>query len=175
MKLKPWQRRNFGASNALRAVIAPYRGLRRQYFNGAPTAPSFERKQMPVSSDRPFLLDQSKLPYLGWRDPPPETVIAGAPRAEVWSADPLPGGASVRYGFWTGQPGAINCDSYPNDEMFSVIEGLVALECRDGTRLEVGPGDTAVVRKGWQGIWHTLQVTRKIFVIVDPALETDEG
>jgi uncharacterized cupin superfamily protein len=118
---------------------------------------------------RPMLLTQANLTYSGRREPPAAIVSSGQPDAEVWSENLREASSDLRYGYWVGQIGAMAVSAYPSDEYFTVLEGRVALECRDGHRVEAGPGETVLVRKGWQGSWHTLEVTRKFFVILEPA------
>jgi uncharacterized cupin superfamily protein len=72
-------------------------------------------------------------------------------------------------GAWLGQPGAVRIARWPYDEVCVIQAGRVAIEDADGGRREFGPGDAFLVPAGFDGWWHTLEPTRKIFVGIAPA------
>ena len=84
----------------------------------------------------------------------------------------LPGSASIA-GFWEGEPGWVRIDNWPYHEVCVVLAGRVAVEDADGERVEFGAGEAFVVPRGFEGVWHTLESTKKVFVGVDPYPETD--
>ncbi|MCO5969329.1 cupin domain-containing protein [Actinoallomurus soli] len=67
-------------------------------------------------------------------------------------------------GAWEGEPGAVRIMRWPYDEVCVIQEGRVAIEDTRGHRREFGPGEAFLVPAGFDGWWHTLQRTRKIFV-----------
>ncbi|MBA4026359.1 MAG: hypothetical protein C0482_28775 [Gordonia sp.] len=67
-------------------------------------------------------------------------------------------------GGWEGEPGTLQCDPYPYDEVCVMISGRVALIDLDGRRKEFGPGEAFFVPKEFRGVWETLEPSRKIFV-----------
>lgn len=97
--------------------------------------------------------------------PPAEIVTAGTPSAETWAVAPFEGLRAARCGIWLGQPGSMRTAGYPHDEVFVVLEGRVALESEDGSRIEVPAGQACFVPEGWRGLWHTIDSTRKVYFI----------
>lgn len=71
-------------------------------------------------------------------------------------------------GFWEGEPGWVQIDNWPYHEVCIVLSGRVAIEDAEGKQVEFGAGEAFVVPRGFTGVWHTLESTRKIFVGVDP-------
>ncbi|WP_182903036.1 cupin domain-containing protein [Microbispora sp. H10830] len=67
-------------------------------------------------------------------------------------------------GAWVGEPGSVRIRHWPYDEICVIQTGRVAIEDADGGRAEFGPGETFLVPAGFDGWWHTLEPTRKIFV-----------
>ena len=96
---------------------------------------------------------------------PPASDYAEATEgwAEVEHRARLTGGRSVA-GAWEGEPGSVRIPHWPYDEVCVVQEGRVAIEDGRGERREFGPGEAFVVPAGFDGWWHTLEPTRKIFV-----------
>ncbi|MDX6740907.1 cupin domain-containing protein [Actinocorallia sp. A-T 12471] len=82
---------------------------------------------------------------------------------EVEHRAELTHGRSVA-GAWTGEPGSVRISRWPYDEVCVVQSGRVAVEDTEGGRREFGPGDAFLVPAGFDGWWHTLEPTRKIFV-----------
>ncbi|GEO86842.1 MULTISPECIES: cupin domain-containing protein [Alphaproteobacteria] len=123
---------------------------------------------MQFAVENPKLVDHTTLEYKGKSDVPDAVRLSGNPSSESWSCEPLPGGKSVRYGLWMGEPGAIALAAYPNDEFFTVIDGRVQLENRDGSILDVRSGETCLIRRNWAGVWRTVEKTHKVFVVIVP-------
>jgi uncharacterized cupin superfamily protein len=71
-------------------------------------------------------------------------------------------------GYWTGEPGSVRIPEWPYDEVCVIFDGRVAIEDADGSRREFGAGDAFVVPAGFDGWWHTLEPTSKVFVGVAP-------
>ncbi|KRC61210.1 hypothetical protein ASE14_09800 [Agromyces sp. Root81] len=114
---------------------------------------------------RPVLIEASAYPHRNAAEMPEDLVLSGRPTADVWAPPPLVGARAVTFGVWLGQPGSVACHGYPHDEVFVVAEGLIRLESLDGTSLDVEPGQSCFVPRGWRGVWHTVSPTRKTYVI----------
>ncbi|NUP50543.1 MAG: DUF861 domain-containing protein [Catenulispora sp.] len=67
-------------------------------------------------------------------------------------------------GAWEGEPGSVRLPDWPYDEICVIQTGRVAIEDTAGRRREFGPGEAFLVPAGFDGWWHTLEPTRKIFV-----------
>lgn len=114
----------------------------------------------------PILLQEAMIHRGNPIDLPEAIVLSGSGRqtssvAATWEA------TKVRTGLWHGEIGAFRIDSYPDNEVFTLLTGAVDLVSADGSRVEVRPGTGAFVPKGWRGTWHTLEQTTKTFVITD--------
>ncbi|RKE17023.1 cupin domain-containing protein [Streptomyces sp. TLI_171] len=92
----------------------------------------------------------------------PEQIVSGAPEVTgkvVWeSAD----GRRLR-GIWQITPGVVT--DTEADEMFVVLSGRATVAFDDGTVLEVGPGDLAVLREGDRTTWTVHETLRKVYAI----------
>lgn len=95
---------------------------------------------------------------------PPEIVEAGDPRAKSWLTATLDAPA-VKVGVWSGAPGVLRVPAYPYDEMFVVTTGHIELVETDGSSVHVRPGQACLLRKGWQGLWRTVEPTTKHYMI----------
>jgi len=58
-------------------------------------------------------------------------------------------------------------EGYPVNEFMVFLSGGVTLTSADGTVLEVGPGDSVSIPKGWLGRWDS-KGYRKFYVVYDP-------
>ncbi len=96
--------------------------------------------------------------------PPAEQVAAGDPRSKTWVAASFSAGGSVSTGIWSADPGILKVSSYPVDEVFTVMTGKIEVTNEDGSVIHVGPGQSCLLRKGWSGLFHTVEHTTKCFV-----------
>lgn len=71
-------------------------------------------------------------------------------------------------GAWEGRPGSVRIPVWPYDEVCVIQSGRVAIEDAAGARREFGPGEAFLVPAGFDGWWHTLEPTRKVFVGITP-------
>ena len=53
---------------------------------------------------------------------------------------------------------------FPSDETFIVLEGRVVITLADGTRYDLGPGDSASFAEGTHSTWELTTPFRKFFV-----------
>jgi len=88
---------------------------------------------------------------------------SSSPWNEVEHRAHLPRTATVA-GAWEGAPGWVVIREWPYHEICVILSGRVAIESAKGDRTEFGPGEAFCVPKGFNGTWHTLEHTQKIFV-----------
>ncbi|NNU79112.1 cupin domain-containing protein [Halovulum dunhuangense] len=93
--------------------------------------------------------------------PPPDRVISGDPRFTTWNLEERDG---LYAGIWECTPGAWRI-SYDEWEYCRILKGRSIITAGDGTRHQVGPGDSFILRPGFKGIWEVLETTRKEYVI----------
>ncbi len=111
-----------------------------------------------------LLVEETEENFSGASVPPPKVVAAGDPRSKTWTAASFTSGRSVSTGIWTCEPGVLKVKSYPVDEVFTVISGKIVVTNEDGSTVDVGPGQSCLLRKGWTGLFETAEHTRKCFV-----------
>jgi uncharacterized protein len=96
-------------------------------------------------------------------DPPaPEQIVSGSPEVSgkvLWES---PDGRRIR-GIWQITPGVVT--DTEADEVFVVISGRATIAFEDGTVLEVGPGDLAVLTEGDRTTWTVHETLRKAYAI----------
>lgn len=92
----------------------------------------------------------------------PEQVVEGDPVHTTWNLDDDRG---LFCGIWQSTPGAWHA-TYAEWEYIHVHHGRAVLEADDGTRTEIGPGDSIVMRPGWSGVWRVTETLRKDYVIL---------
>jgi uncharacterized protein len=80
----------------------------------------------------------------------PEQVIAGDPETYDLAISQSPDGTEVS-GFWMCTPGTFS--DTEEEESFLVIRGSAEVEFRDGSRINLGPGDTHSFRPGEETVW----------------------
>ncbi len=110
-----------------------------------------------------ILIHEEESTHQGTREMPSEMVSEGNPKAETWVSASFPAAKTVQTGIWIGEPGKLNVPYYPHDEIFTVLSGKIEMTNEDGSKVIVGPGESGLLRKGWKGVWHTVERTRKCF------------
>ena len=97
----------------------------------------------------------------------PEKLVAdGNPASQSWVSSEISVKGKMRSGIWAGEVGTIKIGSYPTDEVFTVIEGQIDLVNEDGSVIEVKVGQSALMPKGWSGLFRIVERARKCFVAV---------
>ncbi len=93
--------------------------------------------------------------------PEPDRIISGAPRFRTWNLEERDG---LYAGVWEATPGkwAIAYDEW---EYCRILEGRSVITEEGGAAVEVGPGDSFVIRPGFRGTWEVIETTRKDYVI----------
>lgn len=94
--------------------------------------------------------------------PDPGRVLAGDPVHTTWNAEDRDG---LYCGIWQSTPGTWRI-AYDEWEYCRILAGRSVITGDDGTRLQVGPGDSFVIRPGFTGTWEVQETTRKDYVIV---------
>lgn len=110
------------------------------------------------------LIEETDDNFSGEAVPPPQIVEAGNPISRTWTAASFSAGQSISTGIWSAEPGILKVKSYPVDEVFTVLSGRIDVTNEDGSVISVGPGQSCLLRKGWTGLFHTVEQTRKCFV-----------
>jgi uncharacterized cupin superfamily protein len=113
-----------------------------------------------------LLIEETEDNFSGEYIPPAKVVAGGDPRSKTWTAASFTAGRSISTGIWTAEPGILKVRSYPVDEVFTVLSGKIEVANEDGSVVQVGPGQSCLLRKGWTGLFHTVEQTRKCFVTV---------
>lgn len=94
--------------------------------------------------------------------PDPARVLAGDPVHTTWNAEDRDG---LYCGIWQSTPGTWRV-AYDEWEYCRILAGRSVITGDDGTRMQVGPGDSFVIRPGFTGTWEVQETTRKDYVIV---------
>jgi uncharacterized protein len=90
----------------------------------------------------------------------PAQIVAGEPRvSELVLAESADG--RVLRGIWQMTPGVVT--DTEADEIFVVLAGRATVAFEDGTVLEVGPGDVAVLTEGARTTWTVHETLRKVY------------
>ena len=110
-----------------------------------------------------FAVNQATATFQGAMEMPPEIVAEGNPTSETWVAREFEVSGKASAGIWAGEPGKINMPAYPFDEMFTVLEGRIEMTNEDGSVVSLGPGESGFLPKGWTGVWHVVEPTKKYF------------
>ncbi|GGL72565.1 cupin domain-containing protein [Wenxinia marina] len=88
-------------------------------------------------------------------------VISGDPVHTTWTLDE---GGGLYAGVWRSTPGAWRV-VYDEWEYCILREGRSVVTGDDGSALRLGPGDAAVLRPGFSGVWEVVETTLKDFVV----------
>lgn len=94
--------------------------------------------------------------------PDPARVIEGEPVHRTWTVEE---DAGLYCGIWESTPGAWAV-RYDEWEYCRILSGRSVIEGKDGSRLEVGPGEAFLLRPGFEGVWRVIETTRKDYVIL---------
>jgi uncharacterized protein len=94
-------------------------------------------------------------------------------RAGADTGDPMtsgkilqPGGdAGPEVGIWECTPGGWAIEDRPDCETAVLLSGRARLTGADGSSVELGPGETVVLPRGWTGRWDILETVRKVYVV----------
>jgi uncharacterized cupin superfamily protein len=90
----------------------------------------------------------------------PSQVVAGTPQVSELVLSESADGRVVR-GIWQMTPGVVT--DTEADELFVVLSGRATIEFEDGTVLNVGPGDAALLTAGAKTRWTIHETLRKVY------------
>lgn len=93
--------------------------------------------------------------------PDPAKVISGDPVHTTWSLEERDG---LYAGLWQSTPGKWRI-SYSEWEYFRILSGYSILTGADGSVTQLHPGDSLILRPGFEGTWEVVQTTLKDYVI----------
>jgi uncharacterized cupin superfamily protein len=90
----------------------------------------------------------------------PSQVVAGTPQVSELVLSESADGRVVR-GIWQMTPGVVT--DTEADELFVVLSGRATIEFEDGTVLNVGPGDAALLTACAKTRWTIHETLRKVY------------
>lgn len=93
--------------------------------------------------------------------PDPAKVISGDPVHSTWNLEDRDG---LYAGLWQSTPGKWRV-SYSEWEYFRILSGYSILTGADGSVTQLHPGDSLILRPGYEGTWEVVQTTLKDYVI----------
>jgi uncharacterized cupin superfamily protein len=93
--------------------------------------------------------------------PPPDRLIAGAPRFTTWTIEERDG---LYCGVWRSTPGKWRI-AYTEWEYCRILSGLSVITEDGGAARIVRAGDSFVLRPGFAGTWEVVETTVKDFVV----------
>ena len=93
--------------------------------------------------------------------PDPAKVISGDPVHSTWNLEDRDG---LYAGLWQSSPGKWRVN-YAEWEYFRILSGYSLLTGTDGSVTQLHPGDSMIIRPGFEGIWEVVQTTLKDYVI----------
>lgn len=93
--------------------------------------------------------------------PDPDRVISGDPVHTTWNIEDAEG---LYCGLWQSTPGAWRV-SYSEWEYIRILEGLSILTDAEGHQTTLRPGDSWIIRPGFEGVWEVVETTLKDYVI----------
>lgn len=101
--------------------------------------------------------------------PAPDRLVSGNPSFLTWefdaSAAPAGGWTGIRSGVWEATPGETRSIKGTTLEFCHILSGRVELMSDGGEVRAFGAGDSFVMKPGLSGIWRTLEMVRKVWVI----------
>jgi uncharacterized protein len=93
--------------------------------------------------------------------PDPAKVLAGDPVHTTWNLEDRDG---LYCGIWQSTPGKWRI-SYDEWEFCHILSGVSVVTEEGGEGRRVGPGDSFILRPGFNGTWEVIETTRKEYVI----------
>jgi uncharacterized protein len=93
--------------------------------------------------------------------PDPAKVISGDPVHSTWNLEERDG---LYCGLWQSSPGKWRVN-YTEWEYFHILQGYSILTGADGSVTQLHPGDSLMIRPGFEGTWEVVETTLKDYVI----------
>lgn len=79
----------------------------------------------------------------------------------LWASDDR----TVSIGLWECTSGTFTADRNNASEFCYFLQGRIVMTHSDGSRRELGPGDSILLPRGWKGTWEIVEHTRKIYAM----------
>ncbi|WP_457582856.1 cupin domain-containing protein [Ensifer canadensis] len=95
-------------------------------------------------------------------EPAADRLIAGTPRFRTWNVEEADGGLYA--GVWESTPGKWRI-VYDEWEYFHILSGYSVVTEDGGVVVHLRPGDSMILRPGFNGTWEVIETTRKDYVI----------
>jgi uncharacterized cupin superfamily protein len=95
---------------------------------------------------------------------PREGADAGDPQTSTLVLREATAGTPT-VGVWECTPGGWAIENRPDTEVVLVLSGRATLTSSGGEATEIGPGDVAVLPRGWSGRWDVRETLRKVYVV----------
>ena len=73
-------------------------------------------------------------------------------------------GGAVAAGLWECPPCKLEIESYPVNEMMTIISGSLTITNADGVEETFGPGEVVFASKGAKMTWHITERLKKYFM-----------
>lgn len=97
--------------------------------------------------------------------PATDRLVSGTPAFKTWLQDSSRGG-SVETGIWEATPGEHRSVKGDGFEFCHILQGIVELRDETGKSTIYRAGDSLVMKPGFNGVWHTVETVRKVYVTV---------
>jgi uncharacterized cupin superfamily protein len=95
---------------------------------------------------------------------PPEKVVTGAPVTGLRSVHEDEG-RGFYAGIWESTEGSWTV-TYTEDEVCVLLSGRIRLTGEASEPMEFSAGDAFIIRRGFSGLWETLEPARKVYTIL---------
>lgn len=93
--------------------------------------------------------------------PAPDRVLSGKPTFRTWNVEETDG---LFCGIWQATPGKWRI-SYTEWEYFHILSGRSIVTPDGQPAHPLGPGDSYILRPGFEGTWEVIETTTKEYVI----------
>ena len=93
--------------------------------------------------------------------PPGERILEGNPQFRTWNLEETDG---LYCGIWESTPGKWNA-KYTEWEYCRILSGTLVITEPGTEPVTYGPGDSFIIRPGFEGTWEVVETVRKEYVI----------
>lgn len=91
-------------------------------------------------------------------------AVSGSPMTRTLCWHEAADGAPA-VGVWECTPGVWDVEGAAASETIVITAGRGRLTDAGGRSVDVGPGDTVLLPRGWHGRWEVVETLRKIYVV----------
>lgn len=111
----------------------------------------------------PFLIDPN--PEMEPSDMTGKEAFTGDDQTELNHTHFANDNESILTGTWECAPCLEDIPAYPVHELMTIVSGKITLTHADGTKENLGAGDTFFIAKGTPVVWEITESLRKIYMI----------